>query len=185
MQYSKGFTLIEMLVTVSLIIIITSATLLNFNSLGDAFDLDREVQSVAQDIKNAISMTMALEEYEGAPADRIVAYGIRFINNSDEYERIVYFINPDDPTDGLTTSVLETVRIEKSKIVSIKTSQIGVSRSEIVIVFVPPHPKTFIGTIGSSWTSQYDNAYIEIASKSDSTNTRTINVNKYGRIEIQ
>lgn len=184
MQHSKGFTLMEMLVTVSLIIIITSATLLNFNSLGSAFDLERETQVVAQDIKNAINMTMALEGNSGALEGEVVAYGINFVvdgNINDTYTRKVYFINSGA---NIRSSVLETVELEKSEILLLNGNNIG-SKD---IIFYPPHPRTFIGGIDlddGNFVSPDNDITITIASKDDNTNKRTINVNKYGRIEIQ
>jgi prepilin-type N-terminal cleavage/methylation domain-containing protein len=178
MRYSKGFTLIEMLVTMSLIVIITSATLLSFRSMGDAFDLDREVQMVAQDIRNAINMTMASEEHTGVvPVGCVVAYGVRFEENKDYYERKVYFVNPD--TSNYTSELLEKVELGEVEIIDIS------SDFYVDIIFYPPHPTTFIGGIKIDWTSRYDDVDIEIGLKEDATNKRTINVNKFGRIEIQ
>ncbi len=184
MQYSKGFTLIEMLVTASLIIIITSATLLNFNSLGGAFDLDREVQSVAQDIKNAISMTMALEENPNVQEGEVIAYGINFVvdnDTNDTYTREVYFI---DSSANIRSIDLELVKLEKSEILFLNSN----SNDNKNIIFYPPHPKTFIGginLIGGEPTSPNSEITITIALKDNSANTRTININKYGRVEIQ
>jgi len=199
----KGMTLIELLVVITMILIITGVTWANFRHFGRSFDIERDIGRMAQEVRAALEKTMARRHFV-IPADCptstsiLVAYGVHFQRGDGYYNRMVYVINNDRVSAGfgsfVCSRVIETVRLDQGSVSRIRVLS-GTTWSEpteLNIVFTPPHPRTYIGSIvvhptTRRWSSERDEAEISIAlgGVGDTVTARTLRVNRVGLIEIQ
>ena len=194
----KGMTLIELLVVIALISIITGVTWINFRYFGKYFDTERDVNKMAQELRSLLERTMAMESFEVPEAcagdKTIVAYGAYLESGRNYYDKVAYIINNDD-THGfgsiICVEIMESIPLEHGNISLIEV-EFGVSRASVPgvdIIFVPPHPRTYIGGIDvytvndeTKWRSYYDQ--VEIFITLEGEDTKSIKVNKAGLIEV-
>ncbi len=196
----KGFTLIELLVVIAMISIITGVTWANFRYFGRVFDVERDVGRMAQEIRASLETTMAMEHYDIPPGctgeNRVVAYGARFRVGDKFYNKMIYIIDGDEESPGfgniVCPEVVSVINLTDSSISLIEVF-FGVSSSsvsELDIIFVPPHPRTYIGEIDvysvgdeMKWRSEYDEAEISV-SLDETEDSKTVKINRVGLIEI-
>jgi len=199
----KGMTLIELLVVIVMILIITSVTWANFRHFGRSFDIERDIGRMAQEVRASLEMTMARRHFvipaHCPSASVLVAYGVNFRVGDGFYNRMVYVINNDRGSAGFGSFVcppivIETVRLDQGSVSRIRVLS-GTTWSEpfeLNIIFTPPHPRTYIGSIvvhptTRRWSSERDAAEISISlgGVGDTETARTLRVNRVGLIEIQ
>jgi len=199
----KGMTLIELLVVIAMISIITGVTWANFRHFGRSFDIERDIGRMAQEVRASLEMTMARRHFvipaHCPSASVLVAYGVHFRVGDGFYNRMVYVINNDRASAGFGSFVcppivIETVRLDQGSVSRIRVLS-GTTWSEpteLNIIFTPPHPRTYIGSIvvhptTRRWSSERDEAEISIAlgGVGDTVTARTLRVNRVGLIEIQ
>ncbi len=136
----KGFSLIEMLVVMSIIGILSTVVILNFRQGGRETSLRQVAQRVASDIREAQTMTLGAKRYAG---EARCGYGISY---KDPTTYIVY-VGPsskDVDCDLVTSrnygaaedSIVETVKVLDVKIEFVKPFP--------DIFFQPPNPTTYI-----------------------------------------
>jgi len=169
-----GFTLIEMLVAISIIIILTLITVPIYQGSRKELALQRATGKLAQDLRSAQEMAMAAREITGSVRPR---YGVEFDTGSPDS----YVLFADDNNNGTrqpSDLVIETIVLEKG--VTINQLSVGdppVSRTKIWITFSPPDPTTEIR--GPAITSI---GRIQIIG---GDKTKTIAVNNAGLIFIE
>lgn len=193
-------TLIELLVVIAVISIISGVTWINFRHFGQAFDVERDIARMAQEIRASLERTMAMEQFNvpaGCTGDHVIAsYGVNFKANQSSYDKIFYIINGDENSPGfgdiICSEVVNTIELDQGSISLIEVfyGVSSMSLQELDVIFVPPHPRTYIGGIEvytvnmeEKWRSEYDVAEISI-SLPDSEDARTVKVNRVGLIEV-
>ncbi len=193
--------MIELLVVMAVMSIITGITWANFNFFGRIFDMERDVNRIAQDVRRSLEMTMAMEDFSipgGCEStDVVVSYGLNLQTQVGTYDRVAYIIdaNPDRGTFGsiLCEEVIEEVNLEQGLISTITVFNNGspLSRPNTKIIFVPPHPRTFIGGIEvyilsdvKRWRSLHDSVEVTVSMVENPSGDRTIKINRAGLIEI-
>ncbi len=147
---SKGFTLIEMLVVVSVIIILTLIIVPIYQGSRNQLALQRAANKLAQDIRKAEQMAMAAKEIKGNVPPR---YGLEFNAGStgfyilfaDNGSGADYNNGKREPSD----EIIETINFEKGVIIKQLLAD-GNSESKIWITFSPPDPTTKIRTPAAS-----------------------------------
>ena len=200
----RGMTLIEILVVITVIGVITGVAWANFRHLGKAFDIERDINRIAQEVRTSLQTAMAMKDFEIGDIEGctttvgtipvVISYGANFRTNQGFYDKMVYVINNSSthPNFGkiICSKELETIDFEQGSISSIKTlSGSATSSASVVdIIFTPPHPRTYIGSIEietgtGRWKSKYDKVEITILS-SETGDQRTLRVNSAGMIEI-
>lgn len=170
----KGFTLVELLVVTSIIILLSAIILPNYRGIERQFALQRSAHKLAQDIRRAGEMAMSTKEFQGkVPA----GYGIYLKQGERDY--LLYAdTNPpkgNEKYDG-GDGKIETINLEKG--VYIK----NISPSSLSINFKPPIPTVKIKT-GAGQDSA--SAVITLSLESDSTKTKIIKVNSAGLIDVE
>lgn len=169
----KGFTIIELLVSLSIFIVITAMVVANFRAGSRGDDLRISAEAMVSNLRKAQNMALA-----GQPTNDIVppgGYGLYF--NLATPDRYIIFadMNGDkvynsgeELADGLVTLPRE-VRI-------ISVSPVIVS----TVVFKPPKPTIFINNDPSNET-------LSVTLKhTSSEQTRVVTVNRVsGRIDIE
>ncbi len=172
-----GFTLIELMVSISIIAIISSMYLVNYRSANKATQLSLAMQKLSSDIRLAQNYSLGLVDFNGEIPEG--GWGVHF-NQGDNFYTI--FADSFDDTIGSYTfddSSEEFRKINLPKGVSIDSIAIGDTpdmESSLDIVFLPPNPTTYINGV--------DNTKAKITLKNTDNNTSDIEVNFFGLIDI-
>lgn len=179
---SKGFTLIEMFVTVAIALILGGGALIGYNSAQKKLALDRSAFKLAQDIRRAQEMAMAQEPYDGTLPEG--GYGIYLKKVPDPQTSYDFFmdlresaLDPPNRKYDLGNEKIETISFENG--VQIK----NLDANHINIIFAPPHP--YIYFRDNDGNDLGDEVSIIISLEDDSTVTKTIKVNKAGLIYVE
>jgi prepilin-type N-terminal cleavage/methylation domain-containing protein len=174
----KGFSIIELMVVISIIGIMSSLMFANYRQGERDTVLIYAAQQTAQDIRQAQNLSLA------GPKDTY-GYGIYFnINNPTQY-----FIYGDEGIkngnhqyegEGGNDTKVSPYPIFLSKNIKINNIKInGVDSNSADIFFAPPDPVTYINGVSSIGTAE-----IKICFTIITTNCKTIIVTTAGRIEV-
>ncbi len=180
-RFLTGFTLVELLVTTSIILIITSVSLVGYSNFGDVTELKNAAYEISVSILKTRTYGMGSVGSSGGLYEK--PFGIHFdMSTPNKY---IIFVDLDE--DKLYTEASENVKIvsinEKFKIKKIcGVSVVGgrecspTTISNLDIVFKRPLPEVFIN--GGSYKEG------EIYLTSDGSNESVIEVNLTGRITV-
>jgi len=161
----KGFTLVELLVVISIIILLTGLVTTNYRAGQKSFYLQRSTQKLASDIRRVEEMAISTREISCGKPDYGIYVGPNFPTNS-------YILFADCNLNQHYDSGSD-VKIEENQLET-GVQIISVSPSPLNLTFTPPDP-----TVNVSGGTQ---AQILI---SNSAGQKTITVEKTGLIEIQ
>jgi len=182
-KMNKGITLIEILVAISIIIILTGVVLINYRTGERQLILQRAANKLASDIRRAQEMAISAKEFGGAVPSG--GYGVYF-DTSNPHSYLIYAdTQPPEGNEFYTSadSTVETPELEKGVFIK----DINTTPKKIGINFKPPDPIIAIrfpdgGGNGQEITDP--DGIITLALEADPSKTKTIKVNKAGRIEI-
>jgi len=176
LRLQKGFMLAEVLVVIAISLLFTIVVMVNHKENQKKVILQRAAHKLAQDIRVTQEMVLSGRECQECGGTEPNGYGIYFEEGSDEYT-LYADMNGNEAYNGPSNdSVIEKVYLEEG--VFIKS--IDPASTAVSIHFLPPDPKIIMNSdAGSS-----DLTTIEIALTDDPTETKTINVNTVGLIEI-
>ncbi len=167
---NAGFTLIELMVVITIILLLTSLGLANYRRGEEVFALERAAQKLAQDLRRTAQIAMAGKERGGAfPAG---GYGIYFPAGTNSSYILFADLNGNSSYDG-GDAVIENLSL-KERGVRISSFSPGPSLS---ITFFPPNPTV---TINPNPGSPYK-ATITLSLGGEE---KKIEINKVGLIDI-
>ena len=179
-----GFTLIEMLVVMSIIVIMTAFVSINWRSSGEALALNRSAHKVARDMRAVSELALSSRSFTDAGCASFSGYGIHM--DSSASTKTCYLIyaecngseayqGPDcDSTSGMSPD--KQIRIfELEKGVRIKSIS---PNPQFSVLFIPPDPQIIIKP------GVFTQAQVILESINNPANTRTITVTKKGVIDI-
>jgi len=170
----KGFTLVELLVSIFIIALLLALALINYRGAKQKLALERVASKLAQDIRRVQGMALGSEEvWVQGQQQSVNGYGIYFPSGGQGGEYALFAdINSNNKYDGGDTEI-ETTSLEKG--IKIKNT----SPSNLSIVFVPPDPDVYIEP------GNRTSAEIIICLEKDENQIKTIKVNKAGLIEVE
>jgi prepilin-type N-terminal cleavage/methylation domain-containing protein len=178
---NKGFTLIELIVVTSIIMILTALSLANYDTGKKQLALQRASFKVSQDLRRAQEMSMSSKEFNGSIP--LGGYGLFFrkfpIGGYDYPHLYMLFADLDgNSTMDIGSELVEIIDLEKG----VKFSDFyldDIVSNETYFTFIPPDPETSIvdGT--------YDSTKIIISFEDDATENKTILLNSVGLITIE
>lgn len=176
---NKGFTLIELMVSISIIAIVSSAVMVGRNGAEQEMFLRTTVFSLSQNLREYQEKALSGEN-NVCGGRSVCGFGANFIKNQDAYTLFVDCANNcsggNHVLDG-NDITLSTILLGKSKICNLPNNELNV-------IFTPPDPIVYLNNIawGNEATTQ---AVITLCLKANTNIQRTIKLNNAGKIEIQ
>ncbi len=164
----NGFTLLELVVSIGIIVAITTVFLVNYNGASKSSALQLEAHKLAGDIRRAQNMALGSKEFNGSmPAG---GWGV-YILDSGSY--IIFADNDNDKIyDG--TGDCDNECYEKISL----ANNITFSSTGDRITFLPPEPLTYINGVNSGSVA------ITLID-ADAANTKSILINFLGLIDVE
>lgn len=175
---TRSFTLVEALVSISIIFILTAVILPRYATLRDDFSLLSATYKLSQDIRMTQEMATSTKEYSGQIP--LGGYGVYLTESSATSYRIYADTNGNEvynAGDGIftTINIVRGVRIQS---ILPRTS----TPNEASINFRPPDPSVKISIPGQADPSPVE---ITLVLESNPSKTKKVFVNKVGLIYVQ
>jgi prepilin-type N-terminal cleavage/methylation domain-containing protein len=176
----KGFTLVELLVSIAVMGILLLVVVTNYRAGGQQLALERSAHKLAQDVRRAQEMAMSAEKCNLTGCNGSVpsgGYGIYL----EELTPKSYVLYADEDNDGKRTiggsnpDPIEIISLEKG--IEIKS----LNPTKMSVNFTPPDPK--ISLKDENGTDK-ENVTIVIWVKDNTSQTKTITINKAGLVDI-
>ena len=166
---SRGFTLIELTVVISIIAILSAVLFLGRTKSEEMLALQRAAYQLQQDLREVQGMAMGAGEVN-CSGNNVHSFGIHFENNCDYY--ILFADCNGNYVRDAGDKDIRKVYLEKG----VEISNLLPSAS-FSVLFVPPDPITYINT--ESWGQE---AQITLSLNSA---TKKVKINSAGRIEVE
>lgn len=167
---SKGFTLLELLVSVFIITMMSGLFLVNYESTNSRTQLINAAQQLASDIRLTQEYSLGSKEYKGAISPG--GWGIRF--QSDAANNTYYTIFSDVDEDMAYDAVEEYQKINLPNGITIGSINTGTPTD---VIFLPPDPEVYFNSLVSPPT----NSQIQL---SDGNTTKTVLINYLGLVDV-
>lgn len=195
----RGFTLIELIVSMGIIAVITSVTLVQHNQFNETLALTNLAYEVGLSVRQAQVFGLSVREFTGGNGVTANLYGVHFeYNQNDPQTRVKYVLYADN--DGNKnfsgdTEIVETTTITRGNYIdkfcatrnnntvcsdSLADSGAGVINS-LSIRFDRPNPDAVI--VVDNGSTEYEEAVIFLKSQ-DGTATRCVIVRLTGQVSI-
>lgn len=176
-----GFTVVEMMVVVAVIVIITAIVTVNYRSGQKQLALQRAANKLAQDIRRAQEMAMAAEEASACVGHLGYVYGAGIYININEPDRYHLFGDCNGNNKYQPADMDIIIEPEDFKDVEIAPSPDNTFK-KLHIVFTPPEPAVYIKDVPDGQDVDLEGTTITLRIKNDPTKTKTITVNRAGLI---
>ncbi|MDD5738753.1 MAG: prepilin-type N-terminal cleavage/methylation domain-containing protein [Candidatus Pacebacteria bacterium] len=175
----RGFTLIELMVSITVIIIISAAFLAGKSKEEEKMALNMSAFTFSQTLREYQEKALSGESIIcPSPSNSICGFGARLIDGNDYFTPFVDCSNNCGSSNHRLTGgdlTLPNVKFgSKVKICS-------VTGGTLDVVFTPPDPAVYFNSAG--WSS--GEGAINLCLKADTNQIKTINLNHAGKIEIQ
>jgi prepilin-type N-terminal cleavage/methylation domain-containing protein len=193
-QKQKGFTLVELLVTISIFVILTGVVLFNQTRFNSTILLTNLAYDTALTIRQAQNYGINIKEFDSGSGNggKFVPYGVHFDTSSDKSFILFADLNSDgiitEPTLNSCVALEGCVNrysIKRGNYISDIEVVKGVSTSSpsiLDITFERPNPDAKIYA-DKSIAVEYDSAIITLRG-ADETSVRRVRVQANGLIEI-
>ena len=186
---NRGFTLIEFLVSITIIGILTAIFIPSYQKFQTHLSLQRSAIKLAQDVKVAQEMAVAAAECPSCPLGEAsnTGYGIYFDMSWDNKQYRLYAdtANNDEFFTNGADTLLETIELEDKIFIHSITDDLSIPISKVSVNFKPPDPETKI----NDTFNDIDGAFITLCIQgSDCTkvnNIMEIKINTAGLIYVE
>ena len=178
-NYKKGFTLIELMVSIAVMLIISSAVMVGKSTEEEKMILNMSAFAFTQNLREYQEKALA-SETAVCPnvSDQVCGFGVHLGQGDDFFTPFVDCANNCGSSNHKITGtdlVLSSVSLGK------KIKICSVSGSSFDIVFAPPDPIVYFND--TEWAIGEES--IVFCLKNDISKTKTIKLNHAGKIEIQ
>ena len=178
----KGFTLVEMLITISIVVILSTIVMINYKPGKERLALNRSAIKLSQDFDLAREYAMSSRELSGVVPQG--GYAIYIGNSISTY--FLFANSNDDNQYGSGDEIISNLQFEPEIVLrQVKLSSSAGDRTILPaegkianIIFQPPDPSIFFVLDGV----EYESAEIVICLKSNPSVTKTIKINKSGLV---
>ncbi|MBI3459053.1 prepilin-type N-terminal cleavage/methylation domain-containing protein [Candidatus Azambacteria bacterium] len=168
---NSGFTIIEILLVISIITILSSSIFINRHSAEDTQALNQAAQKLAFDIRRAQTLSLAglgLDNSNG-----ICGYGIHIENNT-TYIIDIY----EDKNSNCDKKNLTQQKGDKKLLITLNNG-ITISTDLLDVIFIPPKPEVIIKKTGNN-----ENTSAQITLTNAGGQKKTIEVTTAGQVNI-
>lgn len=176
-----GFTLIELIVVISIISIMTTVVVFQQRDANDQFQLDNAANRLVSEIRKAQTYALGVQRYEGFDVDEQfdIGYGVAFRNGESS---ITFFADNPNTTGERYVSPpdkdISTVTFPEG--ITIKRIQSGItSVSKGSVVYKRPDPKAII------YINNDQVEYVNVILETGSGRELTVVINATGGIHIE
>jgi len=181
----KGFTFIELIISMFIILVLILISVPFYSSLRGQLNLTRAAVRMAQDFRKAQELTMSTQEYYDILTGTYIipsgGYGVCY--KSWQTDPTMYYVFADysgkDNVCNLSAQqgeIVDSVKLEKG----ITITSVG-SGNIANIIFHAPDPEVIFAKAGG----QVDSSSESVVTLSNGVNTLTVHVNKAGLVYIQ
>lgn len=176
MFFKKGFTIIELMISISFMIIILVIGVANYRGGEEDLALQREISRLAQNIRGVQAM-IGTEETECSHRDDYqYGYGLHFSVEEEKKYTIFADCNGNNRYEESTDKKIRDIELEEG--VKIENFSPKQGNKWLNIIFIPPGPKVFV--------NDNDTVEAEITLQTEEEgNTKKVLINSVGRIEIE
>ena len=191
LRISDGYTIIELLVSISIIAVISGVFLMNYKAADRQFLLNQAVQQVASDLRQAQNYALGQKEFNGTPPEGGWGIYFRRVNPNDEY----YILFADTAT-GSEAHLYDSGELygngNKKEIFLPKDIVINNNffdstppgKVNATVTFIAPDASVWLcDDVTNCTTNNYNELEIELED-TKTGNTKRIKMNKYGLIDI-
>ena len=183
----NGFTLIEMMICLGIVLFVSAEVLINFSSLNEASSLNRGAQELGFAIRRAQNMSFSVVAVGiGHPAVLQIppSVGIRLSSVAGENKDYFFFSDLDislnkkydEPDERIEPNLVLPGNIHIKKI----TMQSGVTTPQAHIIFTTPEATVFLTNYDG--TQQADELHVVLEGISGAT--RTVHILTSGQVTI-
>jgi prepilin-type N-terminal cleavage/methylation domain-containing protein len=181
----KGFTLIELIVTIGIIVFMSAFILANYRRAGDKTDLRAAAQKLMNDVKSAQSNALGLKKFNGnSPGG---GWGVRFHMEDSSYIIFSDYLAAGDYgwyTDS--NEKYQEINFNNNIKIKGKPRLDGTQRNYLYVVFEPPDPKVHINGSNPPNGIQQSNANEAVVTLENRRgDTIDIKINIFGLVDIQ
>ncbi len=181
MYKKRAFSLIELMVSLSIIAILTVLFLVNYRSANRRTDLTMTAQILVTDIRYAQSNALGLVQYEGLMPEG--GWGVYFSSADSANDQYIIFADDNDNErydQGEANPAFGGRVVKLPKNIIIDQVRLGsATYTDANVTFLPPDPTTRLRS-GSHTSYELEIVLKETADN----NTETIRVNFLGLIEV-
>ena len=194
--HNKGFTVIELMVTISIFLLVTTSILIEFPQASSRISLDLLAHDIALTVRQSQIFALSVKSFlpNGVSVPVFPAYGIHFDKNRPNSFILFADLNDNNSYDAIanpnTNEFLEQYQLSqgativglcKSFYVDVATLTYTCSPNDTIdVVFRRPDPEAFLGASGSSFGS----AAVGVEVKSGSSPMRAVVIYSSGQIQI-
>lgn len=179
----SGFTLIELIVSVSIIAMVTGIFLANYSSANRRTDLTMTAQKMVTDIRLSQNYALGLARYGLSGSNNVPVGGWGVHIDLNNYTNKKYVVFADDNGDKIYNSGEDDIRYG-AQVTTLPTNIIINSittGTKADVVFIPPDPVTTITDAANVSTYKQ----IDIVLKDLKTNSiKTVRINYLGLVEV-
>lgn len=183
----NAFTLLEMVVSISMIAMVTVLFIANYKTANKRTDLIMTAQSLVADMHLAQNNALGLVKYnEAVPAG---GWGIAFDVSKNYYTLFadleapgeLGYMNINEATEGVTEYGGRTTFLPAGITISRLTLSGGVENNAVNVTFLPPDPRTNIYSISSGATTS---AVMVELKEGRNNSVKTVRINFLGLAEV-
>ena len=180
-KYNLGFSLIELIVSISIITLLTAIFLANYHTINQRTDLTMAAQVMVTDIRMAQANSLGLIQYNGEVP--LGGWGV-FVSGYADDNSYAIFADVDGTQDAsgdesATQFGAKIVVLPRNITIDSLTTQNNQVVQKANIIFLPPDPLTYIITDLGTTTA------LNIRLKESLNNTtKTVRVNFLGLVEV-
>lgn len=178
--HNSGFSVVELMVTISIIVIVTGLSLTRYSDFNNTILLKSQAYEMAFDIRQAQMSGISVRTSEGVAARS--GYGIHVsTDNPSSY----YFFLDNDPNNSWfeTSELIDTFVIDPRFVITDICIAGSCGQSAASIIFRRPNFDAIITNSASG--SGQSSATIVVAPEADASVTREIKVYRSGQITVE
>ena len=190
-KFKKGFTLIEIMVSVSIFAFMTALLVAKYGNFNQSVLLTNLAYDIGLTIRTAQTYGLSVRRLESGAAPFQYAYGVHISNNSNEKQQMIFFadISPDNVY-TVSDFVVSTYAIKRGAVISgvcvVKGSSCVAGNGTLDITFKRPDPEALIYFTSSNGVPDINNpyTYAKITVQGVDGGIREVVVNSIGQVSV-